>query len=149
MNPTTGTEARIHDLLVRCADGQDRYTWREATCRDFGRLMQGWKNFKGTNTLLAIHRRNVPTNKTATHIHMVAEFRPHKPNPHQIRITVGGRKISVDYDIGNLIADLSISKILTNRTLSTRGAWWNGFELMNMYLNTNLKDYDNLRVHTS
>ena len=111
--------------------------------------MQGWENVKGTNTLFIIHRRKIPTNKTDAHICMVADFRPQKPDPHQIRITVGGRKISVDYDIGTPTADLSTSKILINSTLSTRVARWNGFDLMNMYLNTDLKDYENLRVHTS
>ena len=54
-----------------------------------------------------------------------------------------------DYDIGTPAADLSTTKILINSTLSTRGARWAGFDLMNMYLNKNLKDYENLRVHTS
>ena len=94
--------------------------------------MEGWKDIKGTNTLFAIHRHNVPTNKTAAHICMVADFLPQKPDPHQIRITVEGSKISVDYDIGTPTADLSTYKILINSTLSTRGAWWAGFDLMNM-----------------
>ena len=80
---------------------------------------------------------------------MVADFRPQKPDPHRIHITVGGSKISVDYDIGTPTADLSTTKILINSTLSTWGAWWAGFDLMNMYLNTDLNDYENLRVHTS
>ena len=83
--------------------------------------MQGWKNVKGTNTLFAIHRRNVPSNNTATHIRMVADFRPQKTDPHRIRITVGVSKILVDYDIGTPAADLSTAKILINSTLSTRG----------------------------
>ena len=149
MNPTTGTEARIRDLLARRVNGQDGPTWREVTCKESGRLMQGWKNVKGTNTLFVIHRRNVPSNKTAAHIHMVADFQPQKPDPHRIRITVGVSKILVDYDIGTPTADPSTAKILINSTLSTRGARWAGFNLMNMYLNTNLKDYENLRVHTS
>ena len=111
--------------------------------------MQGWKDVKGTNTLFAIHRHNVPTNKTADHIRMVANFRPQKPDSHRIRITVGGSKISVNYNIGTLTSDLSTAKILINSTLSTWGARWAGFDLMNMYLNKNLKDYENLRVHTS
>ena len=111
--------------------------------------MQGWKDVKGTNTLFAIHRHNVPTNKTAANMCMVADFRPQKPDPHWIRITVGGSKISVDYDIETPTADLSTAKILINSTLSTQGARWAGFDLMNMHLNTNLKDYENLRVHKS
>ena len=39
MNPATGTEARIHDLLAGRVDVQDGPTWREATSREFGRLM--------------------------------------------------------------------------------------------------------------
>ena len=149
INPTTGTEARIRDLLAGRVDGQYVPTWCEATCREFGRLMQGWKDVKGTNPLFAIHRHNVPANKTAAHIRMVADFRPQKSDPHWIRITVGGSKISVDYDIVTPTADLSTAKILINSTLSTRGAWCASFDLMNMYLNTNLKDYENVRVHTS
>ena len=111
--------------------------------------MQGWKDVKGTNIFFAIKGHNVPTNKTAAHMRMVADFRPQKPDPHCIRITVRGSKISVDYDIGNLTADLSTAKILIKSTLSTQGARWDGFDLMNMHLNTNLKDYENLRVHKS
>ena len=80
---------------------------------------------------------------------MVEEFRLQKPDPHRIRITVGGSKISVDYDIGTPTANLSTAKILINSMLSTRGSRWAGFDLMNMYLNTNLKDDENLRVHMS
>ena len=80
---------------------------------------------------------------------MIADFRPQKPNPHRIQITVGGSKISVYYDIGTPTADLSTAKILINSILSTRGAKWDGFDLMNMYLNIDLNDYENLRVHTS
>ena len=108
--------------------------------------MQGSENVKGTNTLFAIHRRNIPTNKTSAHIRMVADFRPHKPDPHQIQITIGGIKISVDYDIRTPTSHLSTAKILINSTLSTRGARWAGFDLMNMYLNTDLNDYENLRA---
>ena len=46
MNPTTGTKARIRDLPTGRVDGQDGPTWREATCREFRRLMQGWKYVK-------------------------------------------------------------------------------------------------------
>ena len=57
MDPTTGMEARISDLLAGRVEGQDRPTWSEATCREFGRLMQGYREVKGTNTMFVIHRR--------------------------------------------------------------------------------------------
>ena len=110
--------------------------------------MQGWKDVKGMNTLFAIHRHNVPTNKTISHIRMVAAFHTQKPDTHRIHITIRGNKISVKYHIRTPTADLSTAKIIINSTLSTRGARWAGFDLVNMYLNTNLKDYESLRVHT-
>ena len=120
-----------------------------ASGKEFGQLMQGWKDVKVTNTLFAILRHNLPTNKTAAHIHMVEDFHPQKPDPHRIRITVRVSKISVEYDIGTPTSDLSTAKTIINSTLSTQGDWWAGFDLINLYLNTNLKDYENLRVHTS
>ena len=81
--------------------------------------MQGYREFKGTNTMFVIHRRNVPAHKTAAHVQMVADFWPQKPEPHRIRITIGGSKITVEYDVGTPTADLSTAKILINSTLST------------------------------
>ena len=68
MKPTTVMEARISDLLAGRVEGQDGPTWSEATCREFGRLMQGYRDVKGTNTMFVIHRRNVPVHKTAAHV---------------------------------------------------------------------------------
>ena len=111
--------------------------------------MQGYREVKGTNTMFVIHRRNVPAHKTAAHVRMVADFRPQKPDPHRIRITIGGRKITVEYDVGTPTADLSTAKILINSTLSTPNAKWAGFDLMNMYLNTELEDPEYVRIHIS
>ena len=65
---------------------------------------------------------------------MVAYFRPQKPDPHRIRITVRGRNISVEYNIRTPTADLSAAKVLINSTISTQRAWWAGFDLINMHL---------------
>ena len=138
MNPTTGPEARISNLLSGRAEGQDGPTCIEATCREFGRLMQGNREFKGTNTMFVIQRRNVPAHKTAAHVRMFADLRPQKPDLHWIRIMIGGSKITVEYDVGTPTADLSTAKILINSTLSTPNKKWAGFDLMNMYLNTEL-----------
>ena len=80
---------------------------------------------------------------------MVADFRPQKPYPHWIRITIGGRKITVEYDVSTPTADLSTAKILINSTLSTPNAKWAGFDLMNTYLNTDLEDPEYVRIHIS
>ena len=71
-------------------------------------------------------------NRVASHIRMVTDITPHKPEPLRIRITVGGGKIELDYDVGTPNADLYNAKILINSTLSTPGAKWCGFKLVNM-----------------
>ena len=132
MNPTTGMEARISELLAGVVEDQDGPTWSDATCREFGRLMQGYMDAKGTNTMFVIHRHDIPAHKTAAHVRMVADFRPQKPDPHWIRITIGGSNITVEYDVSTPTADLSTSKILINSTLSTPNAKWAGYDLMTM-----------------
>ena len=84
--------------------------------------MQGYMDVKGTNTMFVIQRRNVPAHKTDAHVRMVADFRPQKPDPHRIRITIGGRKITVEYDVSTPTADLSTAKILINSILYTPNA---------------------------
>ena len=74
--------------------------------------MQGYMDVKGTNTMFVIHRRNVPAHKTAAHVRMVAYFRPQKLDPHRIRITIGSRNITVEYNVSTPTVDLSTAKIL-------------------------------------
>jgi len=105
-------------------------------CIEFERLMQGYKDkVKGTKTLVPIHRHNIPMDKVAAHIRIVADVRPQKPDPHRIQITVGGSSIVVNYNVGTPTADLATGKILINSTLSTPGARWTVFDLMNMHCN--------------
>ena len=78
--------------------------------------------------MFVIHRHNVPAHKTAAHVRMVADFRPQKSDPHRIRITIGGSKITVEYDVSTLTADLSTTKILINSTFSTPNAKWTEFD---------------------
>ena len=77
-------------------------------------------------------------NRVTAHMRVAADIRPHKPDPLRVRITIVGGKIELDYDVGIPTADLSTAKILINSTLSTPGAKWFGFNLVNMYLNTDL-----------
>ena len=78
---------------------------------------------------------------------MVADIRPHKPDPLRVRITVVGGNIELDYNVGTATADLSTSKILINSTLSTPGAKLCSFDLFNMYLNTDLTTNEYLLIH--
>ena len=78
---------------------------------------------------------------------MVSDIRPHKPDPLRVRITVGGGNIKLDYNVGTPTVDLSTEKIIINITLSTPGEKWCGFDLFNMYLNTDLTKNEYLRIH--
>ena len=80
---------------------------------------------------------------------MVADIKLHKSEPHHVRITIGGDNIELDYDVGTPNAYLSTAKILINITLSTPGAKWCGFDLVNMYLNKYLTTNEYLQIHIS
>ena len=69
--------------------------------------------------MFVIQRRNVPAHKTAAHVRMVADFRPQKLDPHRIRISIGGSKITVEYDVDTPTADLSTAKILIHQFANT------------------------------
>ena len=80
---------------------------------------------------------------------MVSDIIPHKPDPLRVCITVRGGNIELHYDVVTPTTDLSTAKILIKSTLSTPGAKWCGFDLVNMYLNTYLTTNEYLEIHIS
>ena len=139
IHPTTRKEATIKYLIAGNVPDQYGPQWSLSKCKEFRRLAQGYKqHVKGTNTIFFIPRSSVPTNRVAAHIRMVADIRPHKPDPLRVRITVGGGNIELDYNVGTPTAYLSTAKILINSTLSTPRVKWCGLDFVNMYSNTDL-----------
>ena len=79
---------------------------------------------------------------------MVVDYRPQKPDPNQVRITVGGNLIKYPGDLTTRTADLTTSKITWNSVLSTKNAKYMCIDIKN-YLFTPLDRFEYMRIPLS
>ena len=91
LDPNTGKTHGYMQLIRR----PDKSTWTTVLFNGIGRLSQGVGNrIKGKNTIFFIHHSGVPAGKRVTYGRIVASISPNKTETHQVRITVGGDKLS-------------------------------------------------------
>ena len=76
----------------------------------------------------------MPNGRNITYATFVLDYRPLKSEPHRVRITVGGDKLTYANDAGSPAANFLETKLLVNSTISdaTRGA---------RFMSTDLKDF--------
>jgi hypothetical protein len=67
--------------------------WRHSFANKLGRLFQGIRDIKGTDTCFFIEKDKVPCHKQATYGHICCNYRPQKDKPHRTRLTIGGNRI--------------------------------------------------------
>jgi hypothetical protein len=133
----SGKALGYHDLLKMPA-------WKNlittSSANEFGRLTQGIRDIKGTETMKWIKVSQVPSGCTATYARFVCDYRPQKAEPYRTRITVGGDKIDYPGDVSTRTADLLTSKCLWNSVLSKRkrklDARYACFDIGSFYLET-------------
>ncbi|MBV5280410.1 MAG: hypothetical protein J0651_03970, partial [Actinobacteria bacterium] len=113
---------------------------------EIGRLFQGYKIIKGTNTCYWIRKNDIPRGKRATYLRIVCAHRPEKENPFRLRWTVGGNLIEYEFDASTKTADLQTAKCLFNSVLSTKDGRFMGMDVKDFFLGTPLKDYEYMRV---
>ena len=116
-----------------------RQLWLNAMEKELGRLAQGYKTTKGTNTVFFMDHNmiaNIPKDRTTTYARIVVDYRPQKEDPNKVRITAGGNLISYPGELTTRTADLITSKILWNSVLSTQHAKYMCLDIKNMYLAT-------------
>ncbi|KAG7342946.1 reverse transcriptase RNA-dependent DNA polymerase [Nitzschia inconspicua] len=142
-NPDTGKIAEYAELS-QCSDGA---YWRASNAEEIGRLAQGYKHIKGTNTIYFIRKKQVPHHKKVTYLRIVCAHRPEKENPYRVRWTVGGNLIDYPHDASTKTADLLTVKLLINSVLSTIGAKFMTGDLKDFYLGTPMADYEYMRIH--
>ena len=85
-----GKKLSIDKLL----NGPDGKIWTQALSNEIGRLTK--ENDAGvswTNTMVLIHKFEVPTSKKVTYCSFVCDQRPYKKEPNRIRLVVGGDKL--------------------------------------------------------
>ena len=118
-------------------------------CIELGRLAQGYKDTKGTNTIKFLtpdEIRHIPNDRTVTYARIVVDYRPQKEDPNRVRITVGGNLIDYPYELSTRTADLTTTKIMWNSVISTPGARYITSDVKNFYLETPMDRYEYMRM---
>jgi hypothetical protein len=118
--------------------------WQEGAYKELSRLAQGCKKrgVMGTNTAHFINHRSKPSDKKATYVRIVSEYRAQKSDPYRIRITVGGNQICYAGETFTPNADLITAKVLFNSVISTPGAKLMMINIKDFYLSTDMPDYE-------
>ncbi len=73
--------------------------WNTSFANELGRLAQGIRDIKGTDTIHFIPHTDMPADKTATYGCIVCTHRPQKEEQNRTQLTVGGNRIHYDGDI--------------------------------------------------
>jgi hypothetical protein len=80
IHPDTGRDIKYPGLL-RSSDG---LLWEESCAEEAGRLAQGYKQAKGTNTIHFIRHDQLPKGCQATYLQNVVADRPQKEQPRRV-----------------------------------------------------------------
>ena len=141
-----GKKETIDTLL----QGSDRKIWTRSLSNEWGRLAQG--NDHGvvaTDTIDFIYRHEVPQGRDITYATFVLDYRPLKSEPHRVRITVGGDRLSYAADAGSPAANLLETKLLVNSTISDahKGARFMSLDLKDFFLATPMEGNEYMRVN--
>ena len=142
VHPDTG-ELADYSALVQSSEGD---LWEESACQEFGRLAQGYKDTKGTDTIFFIHKHEVPADRSVAYVRHTCTFRPQKEQQRRVRTVVGGDKVDYPGATSQRVADMTTAKLLINSTLSRKNARWMGADAKDFYLNTRLDRFEYARI---
>ena len=145
VNPDTGLDAEYPELL-RSSEGQH---WEEQMCHEIGRLFQGYKETKGTDTCRFIRITEMEKGRKATYARIVVADRPRKTEPRRVRMTVGGDKVDYPGEVTTKTTDLITAKVLINKVVSTPNARFMCVDIKDFYLNNVLPRKEYLRLPVS
>ena len=147
VHPITKETITNYKRLIN--DPITRKIWLEAMAKELGRLAQGYKDTKGTNTVEFMDHdeiAKIPKGKVVTYARIVVDYRPQKSDPNRVRITAGGNLINYPHELTTRTADITTSKIMWNSTISTPGARYACSDAKNFYLATPLDDPEYMRI---
>jgi hypothetical protein len=100
----------------------------------------------GTDTIHFIRHNDVPINRKATYMSIVAAIKPHKAETHRIRAVVGGNLIDYPGKVSTPTANLITIKCMLNSTISTKDAKATTLDISNFYLGTPTARYDYMNI---
>ena len=123
VHPVTGEAITKYKTLAK--DAVMKPVWKESMCTELGRLSQGYRSTKGTDTIQFMDHemiKNIPSDRTVTYTRIVVDFKPQKADPNRVRITAGGNLIIHPKKLTTRTADLITTKIVWNSVLIAPGA---------------------------
>ena len=133
VDEVTGRSLEYRDLIK---DPKRAATWQTSLANELGRLSQGIRDIKGTDTIFFISKSEIPKDrlKEVTYARIVVDYKPNKLEKNRTRVTVGGDRINCPFDCGTPTADVPVIKLLWNSTISTPGAKYFTLDISNFYL---------------
>ena len=143
--PTTGKILEYRDLTKV---PELRETWIKSLANEMGRLAQGIRDIKGTNTIYFIDKSEMPKDRLqqVTYARIVVGYKPDELEKYRTRVTVGGDRIHCGYDISAPTCSLPTIKLLWNSVLSTPGAKYFTMDISNFYLGTPMEKPEYMRM---
>lgn len=141
----TGQAMEYRDLIKH---PKHKNTWEFSLANKLGRLAQGIREVKGTNTIFFIPKSEIPKDrlKEVTYGRIVVAYKPDKLEKNRVRLTVGGDRIVCLQDVSAPTADVPVIKLLWNSTLSTPGAKYFTMDISNFYLGTPMDRPEYMRL---
>jgi hypothetical protein len=152
-NPHTGKAENI-DSLLRGPDGGLK--WYQSLTNEWGRCTQGVtksrnvsEQIAGNNTMYFILPHQVPAGRKVTYATFVCTMRPGKAEPWRIRMTVGGDRLIVDFDVRSPAISMLDMKLHINSVISDakHGARYCTADLKDFFLQSFMKVYQYMRIH--
>jgi hypothetical protein len=151
-NPHTGKAENIDSLLR----GPDGLKWYQSLTNEWGRCTQGVtqsrsvnEQIAGNNTMHFILPHQVPAGRKVTYATFVCTMRPGKAEPWRIRMTVGGDRLIVDFDVRSPAISMLDMKLHINSVISDakHGARYCTADLKDFFLQSFMKVYQYMRIH--
>ena len=85
VHPITKQTITKYETLMN--DPHTMKRWREAFCKQLGRLAAGWKENKGTETNVFMSHDQIlqiPKDRTVTYARIVFDYHPQKDDPNRV-----------------------------------------------------------------
>ena len=146
VHPTTGKPMEYRELR---SNPDTKAAWDLSAANEFGRLAQGIRDIKGTNTISFITKDEITNErrKDVTYVRYVCTYRPQKSEPNRTRITAGGDRVNYPGQVSTETAEITTVKALINSTLSKPKGKFCCFDVKNFYLGTPMDRPEYARVH--
>ena len=142
-NEQTGHK-ETYEMLLK----QDPEHWSCSMANELRRLVQGvGEQMKsGNNNIFYIKKNQIPKGCQITYCTIMCDYRPLKDDPYCVQLTVGGDRLTYDYDAGSPAASLTDAKILFNSIISTQNAKFMSADIKDYFLCSPMDRYEYAKI---